>query len=830
MVSLTCRFVIGAAFLAALLSQAPAQDERQPAKKDEPNKQKVDAPKNVQDDVPKKGEAKPPAAPARDDGYRQFFRKPETVMDFWRAIHFELEVGRPDLAARHLRALMARQPSEAELLELEEEEGMARLLALRQLRKWDDDPKADQQAKQDVEALIQGASAALEKHLADKARIAKLVKNLASDDEDVRAFALKELYRSGARILPAFLEQLRDASGDTRAHLLSALPQLKPETVPALVAALDIPDTNLRVDLIGALQARRDQQAVPFLWYLAGSPRLPASVQARARQALTALLGLPADNLPLPKVALTRQAERYYKHEVPFADPQRVVVWRWDGKGLVASTLPASKAEEYYGLRFARQALDLDPAYQPAQVIFLSLALEKAAEPLGLDRPLTKGPPEVRQLLASVNPELVTAVLDRALTENRIPVILAAARALGALADVRALRPTSRGDSALVRALNYPDRRVQLVAADALLRIPGQPANPAAARVVEVLRRQAAAEPVARVLIADGDRARALAVADGVRKAGFEPVVASTGREAMRRLKESADYDVVFLSSDIMQPELAYVLGELRADLDVGLLPVIITTPVPSAPVGVLPPGAGAADAQRQAIALRQQARQAADQARRDEGLREFEKKYRKVRVLPGTTDHAAIKGMLLERVAADMGRSPADADLLKRLLAERQDHSDRALVWFGHLARGEVPGYDIRPAADTLLAALRPGAHGDDALLGAIAAVGRLPGSKPQTALTALVLDAKASVPVRAGAAQELVRHIQQHGPALGADQAQALAALAQAPQTDAGLRANVAGVLGTMRPDPGQVGERLKGYVPPPAAQPPTAQPPKK
>ena len=85
-------------------------------------------------------------------------------------------------------------------------------------------------------------------------------------------------------------------------------------------------------------------------------------------------------------------------------------------KGMVAvflSDVMASQAEEYYGLRFARQALDLDPAYEPAQIVFLSLALDKATERAGLDQPLEKGSPEIKHLLRSVNPDLLTAVLDR---------------------------------------------------------------------------------------------------------------------------------------------------------------------------------------------------------------------------------------------------------------------------------------------------------------------------------------------------------------------------------------------------------------------------------
>src|SRR5262249_31522427 len=152
-------------------------------------------------------------------------------------------------------------------------------------------------------------------------------------------------------------------------------------------------------------------------------------------------------------------------------NPDKTPVWRWEDKALVETQVPATKAEEYFGLRFARQALEIDPAYVPAQVVFLSLALEKAYEQAGgVDRPLASLP-EVRELLTTVSPDLVYAVLERGLKDRRLPVILGAVVALGDLQDVGAVG-AGQGTSALIQALYYPDRRVQFAAAETLLRIP----------------------------------------------------------------------------------------------------------------------------------------------------------------------------------------------------------------------------------------------------------------------------------------------------------------------------------------------------------------------
>ena len=472
----------------------------------------------AQDKAPAKAMADgPPAIDEVRPGeeYRQFFKKPTTVPQYWTAMSFELEVGKKDLAAMLLHGLLNLKPTDEELVKIEEQDGMIAFLRLRNIRPWvpalsvndrffkeelariqkeggDDSQnkiarardewdaqkraynatvKLNEQAYKDVEELIKLVTTAVKKHLSDPARINKYVQALKASREE-REYALKELFRSGALVTPYLLNELRSASTEERPLIMGALIRLGDNIVPPLLAALDTEDTQLLGDVIDVLVRRKAVEIVPRLWYLSASSAYPPDIRRKATAALVGFLATPVSRLLPAKAALTREAEKYYQHEVKFGDPRAVEVWRWDGKQVTLTALPATKVEEYYGLKFARQALQLDPAYRPAQLVLLSLVLDKTYERAGLAEPLAKSAPAVHDMLATTSPDLLLAVLERGLAEKHTPLVLGAIRTLGGLSEVRAGRPEAAGPGPFARALNYPDRRVQFAAAEALLNTP----------------------------------------------------------------------------------------------------------------------------------------------------------------------------------------------------------------------------------------------------------------------------------------------------------------------------------------------------------------------
>jgi CheY-like chemotaxis protein len=781
----TSRIAIVLACAAALLSQARAQNQEAPADKKPAAEQPPPArrPKVANPE----GDYRENVSKRLEQEYREKFKKPENAGEYWAAIKHEIEVGRFALAGELIKGMLdvTKDEGAKDLLPLEEEDGLSAFLRLRVVPTWVDDPnlnqairdKINKETRANVEELIARVSNVLQKYLANADRMKQLIKTLPASDDD-RTYAVRQIKRSGAMAVPYLIEALRQTptTDDLHQILLDTLAQLDETCELPILAALDFKEPGLRIELIGVLKNRADPRAVAELWHIAANQDSGASKQAT--EALAYFLG--TSNLPPAKQALTREAEKYYQHKVTFSNPEAVQIWRAENNQLTPSTANASQAEEYYALRYARQALDIDPAYRPAQLVFLSTALEKGYERAGIDQPLEKGAPEVKELLKVVNGDLVKAVLQRALDERRLPVILGAVRALGDRGETSAARTEPGRLPLLVQALDYPDRRVQLAAADALLRMPGRPLYGAKARVVDVLRRALAGSAAATVLIGDANSSRAETVAQALRKAGFDAVAVRSGREVMSRLNTASDVDAVLVDSGISYPELPFLLGQLRADVNSGLLPVIVTT------------------AERFSEST---------PFERQQKLQRLADHYRNVWVMPATFSPENLKTAVTTRIAEASGKGVSEE--------ERKASSGLAMYWLKRMATGETPGYDVRPAEGEIINAL----NSDDLAVLAIEAVGRFSDPEAQRSLARLVLDRSRRPELRAAAALELERNIEQFGARLTSDQVGQIDGLFQALATDpklSGLRANVALVIGSLRPDAQRTGTRLQRYSP--------------
>src|SRR5262249_24577059 len=190
-----------------------------------------------------------------DQPYRDYFRKPETPQEYWAALNYEIAVGKYNLAAQELKGFLGKNPSDEDLLGIEEKEGLSsflRLLAIPELR-------------QDAKPLVERVTAAAKRLRRDPERIARFVKNLSATPAE-RACALRELQKAGPVAVPYLIDALQaNAGSEARAPILLALAEMGRDSTPALAAAVAMDNADLQLQLLDVLRRRADPEAVALL-------------------------------------------------------------------------------------------------------------------------------------------------------------------------------------------------------------------------------------------------------------------------------------------------------------------------------------------------------------------------------------------------------------------------------------------------------------------------------------------------------------------------------------------------------------------------------------
>ncbi len=544
----------------------------------------------------------------------EFYATPKTAPEFWRVIRFEIRLGNYERAAERVKGLLDLNPDDKTLVDLVDkppagvEGGMAPFLRLRNVPRWNSDDKKDKAAKADVETLITKLGKALETELSNPERIRRFANALAGTPEEA-VFALREIRRGGKSAAPVLAQMLIEKPAEElRAGIIGILPELDGATVPPFIAFLGGADPQSQLDVMDALRKRADYRnsvlaadtdPVPTLWYLWGNPESSASVKQKAREGLISAIRVDPESidrsgdLKSAQGQLAAGARRFYTEtanlpKLPGDEQGNAVhsVWTWDGKALKEAKVNRAAATEHYGLRYARWALELQPDYAVAQNLFLGLAIEGHAVRAGGAGALAKTAPELYAALATAPFEILAELLEEALREKKTAVALAVTRVIGERTEPKAARPTSPASAKtprpalLVKALDYPDARVQFAAADALLRSPGPATHGRNAQIVKILAAALAADPgpegKQKALLGDPDGIRSEAVAALLRRAGFEVDMVRSGRDLMRRLHEKADIDLLVIDRHLPDPLIGDLLPQLRADRRAKTLPLLL--------------------------------------------------------------------------------------------------------------------------------------------------------------------------------------------------------------------------------------------------------------
>lgn len=732
-----------------------------------------------------------------EEEYRTYFKRPETTIDLWAAIKFEVDIGKFDLAALHLKRLLNNEKVKPEqvdedLFKIESAEGMNSFLRLMRVQRWSDNATFQKEAEVNVKSFFDRLNAVVDRKLSDADRINKFIKQLDAETPEERTFAFVQLNRSRERAVPYLIEKLQETVGTPLQHrIVEAMVNLDPETVPAYLEVLkardgkDAREQDLRLTLLRILRRRGDDRVVPYLWHLSASKSYPPLIRETALAFLAEYLKVDKSVLPPAKLALVDQSNKYFNHQVKF--PERIRFWKWDGSKISTDPvdLKAADAEELFGLRYALEALDLDSSFIPAQIAFLNMTLERTILQDFETAILRPMPPATQRLFATLDADLLLRTLDRGFEEGNIPIILGAVRILGDRGELRAAKPSAFGlPQGIVRGLYYPDRRVQFQAVNALLKMPTEQTPTAAARTVESLQRLVTVgePPAALVIGASTDKADETLTA--VKEAGFTPLPFKTIQDGLIRARSMGNLEAIFLHYGMSASELPYALTQIRGDIDHGNTPVIVIAPADSVP-------------QFQRIAAR----------------------YKNVKVLSEAVVVAA------DEVKKQVDDIVARVGVAKLSPDERKMIAARSLDILHQMSRNQIPGYDVRPTFENVALTLR---SPDNAPI-ALEILGRLPGTLPQVRLAEFVLDPTKDM-LRAAAARELNRHAQHHGLLMPKSQLDKLKDLYLNRDTDVPLRTELAYLVGSLPTTPTRDGRLIFQFRPDPAAAPAPAPAPKK
>ncbi len=668
-------------------------------------------------------------------------------------------MGLADQAVPYLNAFLKSNPPDDVLLQIRDRYGAGSMLRLQ-------DNPATREAAAPLLRLM--ADAAL-RQARNPERIRRFVDALTRSREE-QDYALEQLRMAGSYAVPYLVEKLSQQalSAEDQALIAQNMGRLNRSAVPALIAVLDAPDVILAADAADALGRIGDPRAIAPLTYPAA--RSEESVLTEpARRAIARLTGRSYTSQAWSPVRLlTFEARKYLTHAVEFPT-DTVEIWTWEGTAPAPRTVSRGEAEGILGLRFAREALTLDPTSHPAQVALVSLALQKAAERTGLGGFPAQDTTGAYPAALAAGPAVLGDVLRGALADGLYDLAAVAAFVLGQVADRDAL--TVDGPShPLVEALAAPDRRVRFAAARSLVVMaPGAP-FPGSSRVVPVLAQFAANRSMPRAVVIDGDENRANEVASAVRSLGYETQTAPSGREGFQLAVDAADLEVIFLSPAVLQGpwRTSDTLRNLRADARTAGVPIIFY--------------GGLNERERLTTPLGAYSRVA-------------------FLVLPTAPQ---ILGNQLPRELERMGVRPLSDE-------ERQS---LALYATGLLATiAERPGSPFNPdlahVEPTLASALLQPQTAPAAAL----ALADVPNVDAQRSLADTVLDPGKPAGLRVAVAGSLARSIQRFGPLVSASQERNLAQ-ALADEQEPQLRTALSTIVGALRPTPPAIGRRLQSY----------------
>lgn len=492
---------------------------------------------------------------------------PRTPAEIMRATRTMINIGRKDLAKRYLEQLTAQNLEPAVLVALHDRFGSSWFIRLGH----DKDllPTGAELAQAVVDAAGHAAR--------DKKRIAEWIGQLDSEVEEIRYRAIANLRRAATAAIEPLLGVLAD-DGQAAIHKTARtiLLDLGPTAVDPLLAVSDATDPVLRIHAIRLLGQLRNWRAINYLLGPALSLNELAHVQLAAREAFEQIVGAPPERWEAEHM-LGRQLDQLRSGDIGVAvdDRNQIQRWHWnrDQQLLRFETLDVDLARAEMAARFAQDLTNLHPQSRAYQLEALGATITAAKLAGGLDQPLSA---ETRQIAADAGVGDVEAVLGQSLAGRETAAAIATIEMLQVIGTEQLLCAAAGRPRALVRALDYPDRRVRFVAANAIMELNPQSPYAGSSTLIETLVHLAGVTGARGALVCFPRTERGNDIGGFLRQLGFHTDIVGNGKQLFRHATQFSDYEFVLISDATSGPEVSQLVQSLRLDPRTADLPVAL--------------------------------------------------------------------------------------------------------------------------------------------------------------------------------------------------------------------------------------------------------------
>ena len=372
--------------------------------------------------------------------------------------------------------------------------------------------------------------------------------------------ARERLMAAGEYAVPALLRELvsgRDSAMEAAATRM--LIDLRRQSALPLALALGSLDPAAQRKVCSVLGQLGYQVSVPALLDLAQSKGVTPDVSEAAMAAVRALGGTDGP----AHAAYAQLSYSFLTGDVSLAaypSEQTQNFWRWtEFGGLASDKVSTSVYYDVMAMFMARRALELDSSDDRALACFVAADLSReAAMGDGVMDPLFAGQGRSAQFYATVaGPKTMQDVIRIGIELSNTGLVRAGLAAMRETSGAAAM--VGDGTTAVVAALDYPDRRVQFEAAFTLASVTPRAAFPGSEQVVPLLAQAVRGGSQTFVGIISPTDEDAQRVAGWARAMGFTPLTAARNSAEFNLIgARNAGCDLVVIAGNGAQVRREY--------------------------------------------------------------------------------------------------------------------------------------------------------------------------------------------------------------------------------------------------------------------------------